>query len=107
MADIAGMQRLTDNRFFPNWDQFVDPDRIAASEASIRRLVDDVISLGSELSEDAARAKVDACVRRFNDLDEEGWICTDEREDIYDQVGQIIDLCGLEYDEDWVAERNW
>ena len=107
MADIAGLRELRDGRFFAGWDEFVSPERVAASEASIRGLVDDLIAHGPELSEDAARAAVDACVRRFNALDEEGWICTIEREDIYEQVGRAIDLCGFEYGEEWVSERDW
>ena len=98
---------LAEERFFRGWDQFVNSERVAASEATIRELVEDLIALGSGLSEDAARAAVDACVRRFNDLDDEGWICTVEREDINEQVGWVIDLCGFEYDEDWVTERDW
>ncbi len=107
MTDIAGLQRLSAERFFAGWDEFVSPERVAASEASVRRLVDDLIALGPALSEDAARDAVDACVRRFNALDEEGWICTTEREDIYEQVGRVIDLCEFEYDEDWISERDW
>ncbi|MDX1945870.1 MAG: hypothetical protein SFU86_10775 [Pirellulaceae bacterium] len=107
MADIAGLQRLRDERFFAGWDEFVEAERVAASEASVRRLVDDLLALGQQLSEEAARAAVDACVRRFNTLDDDGWICTIEREDIYEQVGRAIDLCGFEYGEEWVGERDW
>lgn len=107
MADIAGLQRLREERFFADWDEFVSPARVAASEASVRRLVDDLIALGPTLSEAAARAAVDECVRRFNALDDDGWICTIEREDIYAQVGRAIDLCGFEYGEEWVSERDW
>jgi hypothetical protein len=107
MADIAGLRRLRERRFFANWDEFVTPERVAASEASVHRLIDDLIALGPGLSEDAARAAVDACVQRFNALDDDGWICTIEREDIYEQVGRAIDLCGFEYGEEWVSERDW
>src|SRR5262245_31631153 len=107
MADIAGLQRLRDERFFADWDEFVQAERVAASEASVRRLVDELIRLGPGLSEEAARTAVDACVRRFNALDDDGWICTIEREDIYEQVGRAIDLCGFEYGEEWVSERDW
>lgn len=107
MADIAGLRRLRDERFFAGWDEFVSRERIATSEASLRSLIDDLIALGPKLSEDAARTAVDACVRRFNALDDEGWICTIEREDIYEQVGRAIDLCGFEYSEEWVGERDW
>jgi hypothetical protein len=54
----------------------------------------------------AARATVDECVRRFNALDD-GWICTLEREDIYEQVGRVVEACGFGYDEDWITEREW
>ena len=107
MADIAGLRRLREERFFDGWDEFVEAERVAASEASVRRLIDDLIALGPELSEEAARAAVDECVRRFNALDDDGWICTIEREDIYEQVGRVIDLCGFEYGGEWVGERDW
>jgi hypothetical protein len=106
MADIGGLRCLRDERFFDGWDEFVAPERVAASEASVRRLIDDLIALGPEVSEEVARRAVNECVRRFNDLDD-GWICTIEREDIYEQVGRVIDLCGFEYGEDWVGERDW
>jgi hypothetical protein len=106
MADIAGLQRLRDERFFACWDKFVSPERVAASEASVRSLIDHLIALGPELSEEAARRAVEGCVRRFNDLDD-GWIVTLEREDIFEQVGRVIDLCGFGYDEDWIGAREW
>jgi hypothetical protein len=106
MADIAGLHRLRDERFFAGWDEFVSPERVAASEASVRHLIDDLIALGPELSEEAARRAVEACVRRFNDIDD-GWIVTLEREDIYKQVGRVVDRCGFEYDEDWIGAREW
>lgn len=107
MADIVGLERIRNERFFVNWDEFVSPERVAASEANIRRLVDDLLALGHELAEEAARAAVDDCVRRFNALDDDGWICTLEREDIYEQIGRAIDLCGFEYGEDWASNRDW
>lgn len=107
MADIAGLKQLRDERFFASWGDFVEFERVAASEASVRRLIDDLVALGPELSEEAARDAVDECVRRFNALDDDGWICTIEREDIYEQVGRAIDLCGFEYGEEWVGKRDW
>lgn len=107
MADIAGLQHLRNERFFANWDEFVSPERIAASEASVRRLVDELLALGAELSEETARATVNECVCRFNALDDATWICTIEREDIYEQIGRAIDLCGFEYGEDWCSDRDW
>jgi len=101
-----GMQQLRERRFFENWDGHVAPERVQTSEAILRRLIDDLLALGSAPTEPAVREAVTACVRRFNEIDD-GWICTIEREDIYEQVGQIIDICGFEFDEDWVDERDW
>jgi hypothetical protein len=106
MVDIAAVRRLREQRFFGGWDEFVAPEHVEASEASVRRLIDDLISLGPEPTEEAARRAVDECVRRFNDIDD-GWICTIEREDIYEQLGRIVELCGFECDEDWLDERDW
>ncbi len=106
MVDITALRRLREQRFFDNWDEFIAPEHVEASEANIRRLIDDLIALGPELTEEAARRAVDECVRRFNNVDD-GWICTTEREDIYEQVGRIVELCGLECEEDWLDERDW
>jgi hypothetical protein len=106
MADRAVLEQLRGQRFFAGWDEFVSPERVEASEDSLRRLIDDLLVLGSDPSEEATRAAVDECVRRFNALDD-GWICTQEREDIYEQVGRVVDACGFEFDEDWMGEREW
>ena len=106
MADRASLEQFHNQRFFAGWDEFVSPKRVAASEASLRRLIDDLLSLSPEPSEEAARLAVDECVLRFNALDD-GWICTIEREDIYEQVGRVVDACGFGYDEDWIHEREW
>jgi len=106
MPDIAGLRQYREVRFFANWDGFLAPESVAASEAIVRGVIDYLIAIGPGLSEDVARAAIAAGVRRFNDLDE-GWICTIEREDIYEQFGKVIDLCGFKYDEDWTNERDW
>jgi hypothetical protein len=106
MADFAALQRLREQRFFDGWDEFVAPEHVRDSEASVRRLIDDLIALGPQPTEEAVRRAVDACVRRFNDIDD-GWICTIEREDIYDQVGRVVDACGFDCQEDWLDERDW
>jgi hypothetical protein len=107
MADLAALRRLREGRFFDGWDGYVAADRVAASEASVQRLIDDLIASKPDCSEDAVRRLVDECVRRFNDMDEDGWICTVEREDIFEQIGRVVDLCGFEYSEDWIGERDW
>jgi hypothetical protein len=100
------LEQLRDRRFFANWDDYVTIERVSASERTLRKLIDDLLKLGPELTEESARAAVDECVRRFNTLDD-GWICTVEREDIYEQVGSVIDCCGFGCDESWLDERHW
>ena len=106
MTDFAALRALRVERFFKGWDKYVSPERVEASESSMCRLVDDLLALGPKLTEGAARLAVDECVRRFNDLDE-GWICTIEREDIYEQVCHVVDACGFDCDEGWLEERDW
>jgi hypothetical protein len=106
MTHFTALQRLRAQQFFDGWGEFVAPSRVEASEASVRRLIDDLIALGPQPTEEAARLAVDECVRRFNDLDD-GWICTIEREDIYEQIGRVVDACGFDCQEDWLDEREW
>lgn len=106
MADLTALRRRREGRFFEDWDDSISAERVAASESNLRRLIDDLLALGPGPTEEAARRVVDACVRRFNDLDD-GRICTIEREGIFDQIGRVIDACGLDYDEDWLDERDW
>jgi hypothetical protein len=106
MADLAALQLLRGQRFFGGWDEFVSPERVAGAEASLRSLIDDLLALGLGPTEDAARLTVDECVRRFNALDD-GWICTIEREDIYEQIARVVGACGFDCQEEWLHEREW
>ncbi len=106
MADVGALQHLREQRFFDGWVGSVALERAEASEASLRRLIDALIALGPHPPEEAVRRAVDECVRQFNDIDE-GWICTIEREDIYEQVSRIVDACGIDCQEDWLEERDW
>jgi hypothetical protein len=106
MGDFATLQRLREQRFFNDWEGYVAPERIEAAEASVRRLVDDLIALNPRPTEAAVRRAVEECVWRFNDLDD-GWICTIEREDIWEQVGRVVDLCGFDCQEEWFDGRDW
>jgi hypothetical protein len=106
MVDISALHQLRNRRFFEGWDGFRTPAQVTASEASIRELVDDLITLGPSPGEVAARRVVEQCVRRFNELDD-GWICTIEREDIGDCIHDLVELCGFAWDEDWLDEADW
>ncbi|MEW4571146.1 hypothetical protein AB1L88_25020 [Tautonia sp. JC769] len=107
MADRAALQRLREGRFFKGWDGAVASDRVEASEASMRQLIDALLAAGPEIDEDEARDAVGDCIDRFNELDDEGWINTIEREEIAEQIGRVVGLCGFEFDEDWLDERDW
>jgi hypothetical protein len=80
MADIVALQRLREQRFFESWDGFVTPERVEASEANLRRLIDDLIDLGPQPTEDAARRGdgVDPPLADFEDgfLDEVAFALT-------------------------------
>jgi hypothetical protein len=106
MSDLIALQRLRQERHFDAWDEFLEREHVAASEANMRELIDALIALGPKPTENAARKAVDACVQAFNDIDD-GWICTIEREDICDQICRVVEACGFECEEDWLSERDW
>jgi hypothetical protein len=109
MADLPALTRLRKEPFFRNWEDpdFVTPEQREASCASLWQRIDVLLEHGANLTEDKARTAVEACVERFNYLDEEGWIETTEREDIFEEIGRIVDACGFAYDEHWIAGRDW
>ena len=106
MIDQGTLRSLREKRFFITWDGEVDSEHIESAEDIMRQLVDALLAGGTELTEDIARANVDACVQRFNELDD-GWICTIEREDICEQIENVIDACGYDFEEDWRDKRDW
>ena len=78
--------------------------------ASVRQLIDDIITFGDDPQEQDVRAAVCACVQQFNELDElesNGWIFTIEREDISEVIWKVIELAGFESGEDWLEDREW
>jgi hypothetical protein len=106
MSDLKALKSRQKERFFEGWDDFVDPEHVKASETSLRQLIDDLIALGAKPTEKKVRKAVDQCVRRFNKMDG-GWINTIEREDIYDVIGDVVELTGFECEENWLDERDW
>lgn len=109
MADLQALTRLREEPFFRNWENwpFRTPEQLEASRASLWQLIDALLEHGADLTENQARAAVEACVERFNYLNEERWMETDEREDIGEAIGRIVDACGFAYDEDWISARDW
>jgi hypothetical protein len=106
MSDAPSLKQLRRRRPFKQWNRYVAPDVVTASEESVRTLIDALIALGPEPKERFVRKEVTRCVKRFNKLDT-GWICTIEREDIYECVCEIVEACGFDCDEDWLDDRDW
>src|SRR5262245_37276886 len=106
MSDLPALKKLRERAFFADWKGQVADETVQASGGCIRQLIDDVIALGEAPGEDAVRTAVAACVGRFNELDD-GWIMTIEREDIADAIAAVVELAGFEFDEDWIADREW
>jgi hypothetical protein len=101
------LAKVRGKRHFKGWDTFVDCRLVQRSEASIDKLIDDLILLGNEPDETKARRAVARCVKRFNRMDDDGWICTIEREDICGVVAGLVVACGFEDDDDWYEDADW
>lgn len=107
MFDVTALRQFRTQRFFAAWDDSVSPESVAASEQTVRALIDSLIALGPAPPETAVQGAVHDCVERFNELDQ-GWISTIEREDICDCLSRIVEFCGLDSSADWIAEnREW
>jgi hypothetical protein len=107
MLDVTALKQFREQRFFAGWVGSVAPESVAASEQTIRALIDSLVALGPAAPETAVQEAVHDCVERFNELDQ-GWISTIEREDICDCLSRVVELCGLDSSADWIAEnREW
>jgi hypothetical protein len=106
MSGIPELKQRRDEPFFREWAGHVPDVRLAESVASVRSLIDDLIAAGSPPDEAPARDAVARCVQRFNHIDD-GWISTIEREDICETICTLVDLAGLQCDDDWTADREW
>jgi hypothetical protein len=110
MSDLTALRQYKDQPMFAHWAPDVADDRIAGATDSVRRLIEDVLALGTDPAETGVRAAVATCVQRFNDPDAAGddpWIFTIEREDIGEVLWRVIDLAGFEADEGWLEGREW
>jgi len=95
------------NRPFEHWEECLEPDDLRASRKIARATIDLLLALGPDAPEPSKMNAFHWCVEQFNELDS-GWICTVEREDICDLLGDLADLCGLEeYDDALTGRRDW
>jgi hypothetical protein len=106
VSDLNALKNRRDEPILPAWPGEVPAGRHDEAVALVRLLLDDLIALGPDPTEAATRAAVDACVRRFNNIDD-GWITTIEREDVTDTLSDIVALTGFEPDDAWFDERDW
>jgi hypothetical protein len=47
IADLTELRQLREQRFFGNWDGYIAPENVEASETNVLRLMDALIALGS------------------------------------------------------------
>jgi hypothetical protein len=106
---VAYRKRLTDEKaaWFGDWP--VEPDQREACWRNLAEAVDALIALGPRGDTQAASEVLRRCVERYNELDEdEGFICTMEREELCAILYEVGGYCGLDAEEDWVDEwRDW
>ncbi len=107
MSNLQALKLRVSEPCFKGWVGSVTPERIERSEELLQQLATALTALGETSAESDARQLVDACIRAFNVLDDDGWINTIEREDIYEAICQLVELAGFECDEDWFEEREW
>ena len=104
--NIDALKQLRDTRFFEAWDGFVSAERVNASEQIMRELVDTLVAADFPAGEPAVRQAVQVAVARFNQADD-GWIDTIEREDICDQLSELVEVAGFSCEDDWLGGREW
>jgi hypothetical protein len=111
MSDLPGLLKRGEQRAFADWDDFVPRELAAKSDEAIRQLIGRLAALGSEPTREQVQEEIDWCVQRFNELDNSSpnsWICTIEREDICEVLGELLDLCGYDgSEEEWLRDRTW
>jgi hypothetical protein len=103
------LEELRQQTPFPHWSGYVEPAVLRASRRIIRELIDVLIEQGPNAPEPNRLDEIRLCVERFNALDEEhSFIETVEREDIFELIGELGDLVGLDdYEESLISDRDW
>lgn len=109
MVDLPAIRRLAGQRSFASWEEFVPADLVVQSEEIICRLIERLLTLGSDPTQEQVQREIDGAVRQFNELDARRgpWIMTIEREDICEVLLSLVSLCGFDDSEEWLGERDW
>lgn len=108
MSDLEALRQFRTENYFSNWSGSVLADDIEASEQSIRTLLDELIALGAKAPKGGVRSAFYACVERFNELNDRGWIGTLERDALCDLLERVADATGFEEAIEWIDDkRDW
>jgi len=109
-SDLARLHLRRSQVSFAHWEPTVQMELIAQSEDAVIHLIDQLIALGPNPSEEQVKAEIDDCIQRFGDLQwsvDDPWIDTEEQKDICDVLHELIDLSGFEASEEWTEVRDW
>ena len=95
--------------YFSNWNDYVPAAAIRESRKLIREAIAALIGIGPKPTKKLAQPIVRRCIEGFNLLDKKHeFIATIEREDIMEQIYQVLDVAGLKDHEDWAGRgRDW
>lgn len=108
MSDLEALRQFRSAAHFSKWNGSVSSDDVEASEESIRTLLDDLIVLGAKAPKGGVRSAFYACVERFNELNDRGWIGITESDAICDLLERIADATGFEEAIEWIDDkRDW
>ncbi len=106
----ATLATLLDRKFFPKWTKHPPKKAVLASRRIMRDTVQQLLEIGVTAPESERMAVLQACIERFNSLDEElgHFIETIERDEICEEFEAIVHACGLDAHEDLADEwREW
>ena len=103
------LNKLKKATFFSDWKGEVPAAALRESRKLMRDAVEALIRLGPKPTKKSALPIVRRCVEGFNALDEKyEFIMTIEREDILEQIEEVLRVAGLEDTDDWADRwRDW
>ncbi|MCE9533400.1 MAG: hypothetical protein K8T89_20090 [Planctomycetes bacterium] len=103
------LEKLKKVKFFNEWQGHVPAAALRESRSLIREAVEALIGLGRKPTKKLALPIVRLCIEGFNGLDEKyEFISTIEREDILDQIDEVLRVAGAKNYDDWAdGFRDW
>ena len=104
------LKELQNKKRFKNWEGYVTEIVLEAARNIFRGTIDAVIDLGPDASDESILDKLKWCIISLNNLDadHDGFIETEEREDLCAEFEEIVHASGLGHYKDLVDEwREW